>query len=112
MTDRIIELLKASAADAFEVVEKVTEGWEFYFIGHKLDQNRVKNVKHIDVTVFKKLEDGKFIGRAADEIAPTASEEEAKKIIDDLCKRAAYVKNPYYELNKKTIPTEVRDYDV
>lgn len=112
MTDRIIELLKASDADAFEVIDKVTEGWEFYFIGHKLDQNRVKNVKHINVTVFKKLEDGKFLGSASDEIAPTASEAEAKKIIDELCKRAAYVKNPYYELNKETVKTEIQDYDV
>lgn len=112
MTDKIIELLRQSDADAFEVTDKVTEGWEFYFIGHKLDQNRAKEVEHIEVTVYKKLEDGKFLGSASDEIAPTSTPEEAKKIIQDLCQRATYVKNPYFELNSKNITVETKDYDI
>jgi PmbA protein len=112
MTDKIIELLKQSGAAAWEVSDTVTEGWEFYFIKHELDQNRVRDVEHIKVTVYKSLEDGKFLGSASEEIAPTASEEEAKKIINDLCERAAYVKNPYFELNKEKVSVENKDYDV
>lgn len=112
MTDRIIELLKESGADAWEVTDKVTEGWEFYFIGHELDQNRAKNVEHISVTVYRKLEDGKFLGSASEEINPTASDEEAKKVISDLCERATYVKNPYYELNREKVTADNRDYDI
>ncbi|WP_026518286.1 metallopeptidase TldD-related protein [Butyrivibrio sp. MC2021] len=112
MTDKIIELLKASGATAYEVSDTVTEGWEFYFIGHKLDQNRVRDVEHINVTVYKALEDGKFLGSASDEIAPTATEAEAKKIIEDLLDRATFVKNAYFELNKENTQIENKDYDV
>ncbi len=112
MTDKIIELLKSSGADAWEVSDKVTEGWEFYFIKHELDQNRVRDVEHIKVTVYKKLEDGKFLGSASQEINPTASEDEAKKVISDLYERASYVKNPYFELNKEQVSVTNKDYDV
>ena len=112
MTDKIIELLKSSGADAWEVSDKVTEAWEFYFIKHELDQNRVRDVEHINVTVYRKLEDGRFLGSASQEINPTASEEEARKIISDLYERASYVKNPYFELNKEKVTVENKDFDV
>ena len=112
MTDKIIDLLKESGADAWEITDKVIEAWEFYFIKHELDQNRVRDVEHIDVTVYRKLEDGKYLGSASEEISPTASIEEAKKIIDALYERASYVKNPYFELNSKNIQVEDKDYDV
>lgn len=114
MADRInsiVELLKASAADAWEVVDKVTEAWEFYFIKHELDQNRVRDVEHIKLSVYKKLEDGKLLGCATEEVPPTATDEEIKKTIDALCERASFVKNPYYELNKKPVTVEKRDFD-
>ena len=111
MTDRIIELLKRSGADAWEVKDKNVKAWEFYFIRHQLDQNRVRDVEHIEVTVYRKLEDGKFLGSATQEIAPTASDEEAGKIIADLYNRAAYVKNPYYELNKKPVKGGGESFD-
>ena len=84
MTEQIIELLKSSGADAWEVVDTLAQAWEFYFIGHELDQNRVRDVEHISVEVYRKLEDGKYLGSASEEISPTATGEEAKKIIDDL----------------------------
>ena len=111
MTDKIIELLKSSGADAWEVTDTCTEGWEFYFIKHRLDQNRVRDVEHIQVIVHRKLDDGKFLGSASQEIAPTATEAEAKKIIDDLYQRASYVKNPYYELNKKPVEGVNENFD-
>ncbi len=111
MTDRIIELLKSSGADAWEVKDKNVKAWEFYFIRHQLDQNRVRDVEHIEVTVYRKLEDGEFLGSATQEISPTASYEEAKKIIADLYNRAAYVKNPYYELNKKPVKGGGESFD-
>ena len=111
MTEKIIELLKNSGADAWEVVDKVIEAWEFYFIGHKLDQNRVRDVEHINVKVYRKLEDGKFLGSASEEISPTASEAEAKKIIDALYERASFVKNPYYEINSKNAELKSQDFE-
>ena len=111
MTDKIIELLKESSADAWAITDKVTQAWEFYFIGHKLDQNRVRDVEHINVSVYRKIGDGKFLGKATEEIAPTATVEEAKKIIDQLCERATFAPNPYYELNKETVQEEIKTFD-
>ena len=99
----MIELIKAalnnSGADAWMITDTLTEGWEFYFIRHSLDQNRAKNVEHINVKVFKKSEDGQFLGDASDEIAPSATEDEIKKTIDSLVLKAGYIKNPVYKLN-------------
>ena len=105
MTDKIIEILKASDADGFELTDNTTLAYEFYFIRHKLDQNRVRDVEHINVRVFKKLDDGKMLGSASGEIYTTLSEEEIKKEIDNLIKRAENVKNPFYELQK---PSDVK----
>ena len=83
--NNIIELIKSvlekSGADGWRITDTLTEGWEFYFIRHDLDQNRAKNVEHINVKVFKKSEDGAFLGDASDEIAPSATENEIKKIL-------------------------------
>lgn len=111
MTDKIIEILKASSADAWEVIDKVTLGWEFYFIKHELDQNRVRDVEHITVKVHRKLDDGKFLGTASQEIPPTATEDEVKKVIDELYERAAFAKNPYYELNKEKVEVTSKDVE-
>ncbi len=100
MIDNLIKILKASEADAFEVTDTVTLAYEFYFIKHRLDQNRVRDVEHIYVNVYKKLEDGKILGSASGEIYPTLSEDEIKEEIDKLLERAENVKNPFYELNK------------
>ncbi len=101
MVNRIIELLKNSAADAWEVTDLTTHGWEFYFIRHRLDQHRAKQVEHITVKVYRRVGNGEgsFLGSASDEIPPTASEAEAKAVIDRLCDYAAYVRNPAYTLN-------------
>ena len=42
MQDYLIDLVKNAGADAWEITDVVNEGWEFYFIRHKLDQNRAK----------------------------------------------------------------------
>ncbi len=97
--DRIKELLATSAADDYEIEEVRESGWEFYFIRHKLDQNRAKNVTSIKVKVYKSFEDGKYLGSAVGTIPPTASDEEVKALIDNLVYQAGLVKNPYYEIN-------------
>ncbi len=104
MADRHLEqllgILKSSGADAWEVADINEWGWEFYFIRHRLDQHRTKAVDSFSVKVYKKLEDGKFLGSASAQIAPDASEEEMRKTVDGLCRDASYVKNPFYTLNK------------
>ena len=108
----IEKILKTSGADGYEITETKETGWEFYFIRHKLDQNRTKELTEYKVKVFKvipgenadadtsDMNEKKFLGNAVGNIPPTASEEEIKKMIDDLVYQAGLVKNPYYELNK------------
>ena len=67
-SDRMIEILNSSQADAWEMRECTTEGWEFYFIRHNLDQNRTRNVTHVDVTVYVHMDDGESAGMAKGEL--------------------------------------------
>ena len=88
MINTIIDLLKNSEADAWEITDSRIEGWEFYFIKHKLDQNRAKNVEHIRVTVYKDSEDMEWRGTASADIAPTESIDNIKKTIDEKAKES------------------------
>lgn len=97
--DTILEVLRNSKADDYEIEEVKERGWEFYFIRHELDQNRAKDVTTIKVKVYKKSDDGKFLGSASGNIPPTAGKEDVDKVIEDLIYQASLIKNPYYELN-------------
>ena len=100
MLDKLIEILRASGADAWEVTDMHRTGWEFYFIRHKLDQNRFTDTEAYTVKVYRKINEGKFLGSAQADISTTASEEEIRRIVDGLCQDAQYVLNPAYTLNK------------
>ena len=98
--EQLLSILKSSGADAWEVTDTNEWGWEFYFIRHRLDQHRTKAVDSFSVKVYKKLEDGQFLGSASAQIAPDASEEEMRRTVEGLCRDASYVRNPFYTLNK------------
>ncbi|MBP3890740.1 MAG: TldD/PmbA family protein [Solobacterium sp.] len=95
----LVELLNVSHADAWELIERENQGWEFYFIKHALDQNRVRNTKTIDIKVYCQLEEG-FIGSASGCFSPSLSKEEYEKEIAQLIENAKLVKNPYFKLNE------------
>ena len=100
MLDTILSFLRRSTVAAWEVEDVITDGWEFYFIRHALDQNRVKHVEHISVKVFHLSDDGETMGFASCEIPPTASEEDAEALINSLAYRASLVKNKPFTLHK------------
>lgn len=100
MTEKLIELLKNSRADAWEVTESQETGWEFYLIRHRLDQHRTKRLETISLKVYRSLEEGKFLGSAGATLPPDATEQEMQKLIDGLYEDAAYVRNPFYRLNQ------------
>ena len=110
MTDKLISLLKASGVHAWEVTDTETLGWEFYFIRHRLDQNRIKNVRHVKLTVYETADGCKTLGSATAEVPLNADETEMKKLIGDLSYRAGLVKNAYYTLNppSKAAATEAK----
>ena len=97
--ETLVSILKKSDLYAWELNDVKTEGWEFYFIRHSLDQNRVRNVEHITVKAYVLHGDGEYLGSASCEIAPTASVEEAEELIKSLGYRASLVKNRAYTLN-------------
>ena len=95
---RLVNILKSSGADAWEVTDEQEKGWEFYLIRHELDQNRVKELESFRVKVYRKFDD--CLGSAAAPIPADADEAEMKRIVDGLCQDATYVRNPFYTLNK------------
>lgn len=101
MENFILDLLKKSGADGWAVRDEIRTGWEFYFIRHRLDQNRVRDTEHITLTVYKAFEEEgkKFLGSASAELAPTATEAEAEKLIRSLLFEAGLIRNPAYALN-------------
>ena len=96
--DELKEILTASGADAWELTEKRNHVWEFYFIRHRLDQNRVREVRHLRVKLFRRSADGRTIGSAGGEIPPTAAAEEAAAAIRGYLTAAAGVHDPAYSL--------------
>ena len=96
--DRLLNILKTSGADAWEVTDVQEKGWEFYLIRHTLDQNRVKELESFRVKVYKKFDD--CLGSAGAQVPADADEAEMKRIVAGLCQDAGYVRTPFYTLNK------------
>ena len=94
----LLDILKSSGADAWEVTDREESGWEFYFIRHRLDQHRAKNLRAFSVKVYRKFDE--FLGSAGAEIPCDASAEEMRRTVEGLCSDASYVRNPAYTLNK------------
>ena len=96
--DTLLDVLKSSGADAWEVADITEKGWEFYFIRHSLDQHRAKNVRSFVVKVYRKFDD--CLGSAKATVPADASAEEMCRVVEGLCRDASYVRNPAYTLNK------------
>ncbi len=111
MLSLIQEKIKALGCEVWELTEKTERGWEFYFIRHELDQNRITDVKTYGVTLYRALPDG-FLGSASGEISPGATDQEIEKTVSDIYFQASLVKNPAYRLNDKAVVTpELREVD-
>ena len=101
MLEQLFDILKASGVYAWEVTDEKTQGWEFYFIRHALDQNRAKAVEHITVKVYQRIGEDQ-IGSAAAELPPTATTAEAEKLISSLAYQATLAPNRAYTLHQPT----------
>lgn len=114
MLETIKKKLAALDCDAWELAEITRRGWEFYFIRHRLDQNRAVEVKTINVKLYKAIEGGKFLGSASGEIPPTASDAEIDERLVSLLYQAGLVKNPPYTLadTPVSVPEKAADVDV
>ena len=96
--ERLLNILKTSGADAWEVTDEQERGWEFYLIRHALDQNRAKNLESFRVKVYRKFDD--CLGSAGTTIPADADDATMKRTVAGLCQDAQYVRNPIYTLNR------------
>ena len=96
--EEVRELLSASGADAWELTEERRRVREFYFIRHKLDQHRLRDVREFRVRVYRLFEEGKYLGGAGGLLSPTAGPEEAKALFAGWLNAASFVRNPAYTL--------------
>ncbi|MBR0082368.1 MAG: TldD/PmbA family protein [Clostridia bacterium] len=113
MFEQTKRILKEIGCDTYELTEVKKNVWEFYFIRHKLDQNRVVETRELEATLYRPMEDGKLLGSASGPISPTADEAEIKKALETLYYQASFVKNPAYTLTDKPVPAiESKPVDV
>ncbi len=99
MFETVLELLRASGVHAWEAIDVKERGWEFYFIRHALDQNRVREIETITLKVYQLSDDGESMGAASAELSPTADLSEARALIESLAYRASLVKDKPYTLH-------------
>ena len=97
--DALKHILEESGCIAWEITDTAEEGWEFYLIGRKLDQHRVRHVNHVSVRVFAKAQEAGKVGTASGEIAPMADDGEMHRAVSDLMAAAPYALNPVWKLN-------------
>lgn len=97
-------LSNINGIDKWKISEKIVESKELFFIKKELDMNRVKDVHHIILTVYKDFEeDGKkYRGSSNTSIHPTMNEEEIEETIREAIYAAGFVKNEYYPLVQHT----------
>ena len=96
--EQLKDLLNESGADNWVITETTKHGWEFYYIRHELDQNRVTDVKNIDISVYKNFDNNEYTGLATATINPSETDEYIKKTIADLVVQSEYVKDKYFDL--------------
>ena len=102
MLNRIEEQIKALGCTIWEMRQQTVKAWEFYFIRHALDQNRITEVETVNVTLYRLLED-RMLGSASGKLSPTASDDEMQKTLADVYYQASLVKNPTYTLADKPV---------
>ena len=79
MFESIKRQLNEIGCTMYELTEVSRTAWEFYFIRHRLDQNRVVTTRTLEAKLYRLSEDGKTLGSASGSIHPTACEAETKK---------------------------------
>ena len=105
MFERIKKKLLEIGCDMYELTESLVTAWEFYFIRHRLDQNRSTRVLTYSCKLYRPLENG-MLGSATGTIDPTASEEEVERILKNTYYQASLVKNPAYTLTDVPVPEQ------
>ncbi|MDF2673162.1 MAG: peptidase [Clostridiales bacterium] len=105
MLDLIKKVLEnCNDIDGWKIIEKVIKSNELFFIKKDLDMNRVKDVHHFTITVYKDFEENgvKYKGSSSTNIHPTMRESEIMLSVESAAFGAKFIKNQYYPLVKPT----------
>lgn len=105
--ERYIQAMSNSGADAWEIIDTKTQSWQFYFIGHALDQNRATDVEHITLKAYKQSTDGQYMGEATAAVSPTETTANINQIARDLVDHASLVQNKNYTLNQPSATSPI-----
>ena len=106
--ENIQSALKELKVSTWEISDTTTDQWEFYFIKHRLDQNRAVRTRHTEVTVYRDMGEG-MLGSASIEIPQGSFPKEIKENIAGLLEEAAYAVNPQYKLHGPEDQAEYSD---
>jgi len=101
MINTILKIIQSkSTIDEFLINVRNISSKELFFVQDKLQMSRGKDVEHINVTVFKNFEEAgkKYKGSSTTRIAPTMTNEEISKKLNNAILSASFVKNAYYNL--------------
>lgn len=116
ITDKIEDRIKSlDKVSAYEIMDTRQSRWEFYFIRHRLDQNRAVNTRTIDITLYTDIKEDNgetYLGKASGKLSATASDEEIDKLLSDMSYQAGLVKNKPYTLTdvKLSLPEKDKEY--
>lgn len=99
LVNKIKDILQTMEVD-WKINEITKSAHELFFVKKTLDMNRSKDVHVCQVTVYVDFEEdgSRYLGQSTTEVAPTMTEEEIKKVLEDAKVGASFVKNAYYEL--------------
>lgn len=98
MLETLLEVLRDSAADDFKIEMNAETAHEFFFIRHKLDMNRKKQVQKTIVTVYRQLPEGPYTGSASVKIPASFTKAEMTAKINEALFAAQFVENEAYSL--------------
>lgn len=115
MLEKIRNIVAEMNVSDYRIVEKKTVSHQAFFVKQKLDQHRISDTTHTELTVYMDSEkDGKkFRGSAGKEIFRGESAEDIRKDIEGLKYNATLAVAPYYELVKEEKHSEARkEYDL
>jgi predicted Zn-dependent protease len=105
MLARLTAMLKNTREiTGFKIIAVEEEAEEFFLIGKELDMDRIKQVRHFLVTLYKDFEESgvRFKGSASVRIHPTMPEAEIRQAVTETAFAAGLVKNPFYPLVRPT----------
>jgi len=93
----------------WKLIDKTIESEELFFVKQKIDMNRSKKVRHIQLTIYHDFEDSKpYRGSVAVDIHPTFTDDQIKEKIQNGVLSAKQIKNPPYPLPGPGEPVEIR----